>query len=91
MMQKAFQAIISGRVQMVTYRDFAERSARGLEIVGMVRNLPNGAVEVIAQGREEALKLYLEKLKEGPLFARVDDIRIEWLKSPIQFSEFTIL
>jgi len=70
--------IISGRVQMVMFRDFTQRKARSLGITGWVRNLPDGTVEVVAQGERPVLEELLRKLHRGPLLAKVAGIRTEW-------------
>lgn len=71
---KAVKWTISGRVQGVGYRYFAEAVARTLKIVGTVRNLHTGEVEVYAEGPEEALLRFKERLKEGPPLGRVSEI-----------------
>ncbi len=90
-MKKQLQANITGRVQMVMYRDFAQRKARKLGIVGSVRNLPNGSVEVIAEGEEEVLNDYVKYLDRGPILAKVANIRIDWAEAKGQFSDFLII
>src|SRR3989344_224255 len=49
-MNERIETIVSGRVQVVMYRDFATRKARGLGLVGEVKNLPDGTVRVVAEG-----------------------------------------
>jgi acylphosphatase len=73
----ARRLIVSGRVQGVGFRFFAERAARELALAGFVRNLPNGAVEAVAEGEEEAIVRYVERLREGPRMGRVTDLRVE--------------
>jgi len=90
-MKKQLQANITGRVQMVMYRDFAQRKARKLGIVGSVRNLPNGSVEVIAEGEEEVLNDYVKYLDRGPILAKVENIRTDWAEAKGQFSDFLIV
>lgn len=90
-MKKQLQANITGRVQMVMYRDFAQRKARKLGIVGSVKNLPNGSVEVIAEGEEEVLNDYVKYLDRGPILAKVENIRIDWAEAKGQFSDFLIV
>ena len=63
-MQKRLLCEVSGRVQLVMYRDFTGRKAKQLGIVGTVENLNNGNVYVIAEGEEEALGAFLENLKK---------------------------
>ena len=73
----ARRLIVSGRVQGVGFRFFAERAARELSILGFVRNLPDGAVEAVAEGEETAVARYVERLRQGPRLGRVTDLRIE--------------
>ena len=77
-MKKELHAIVRGRVQMVMYRDFCCRKARKLELVGYVKNLPDGTVEVLAQGMQEKLEKFLEYLRKGSILSHVEDIQIEW-------------
>ena len=71
-------AIILGRVQGVMYRDFAQRKARGLGLVGYVRNLSDGTVEMVAQGEQKTLERLVEKLHRGPLLSRVERVDVAW-------------
>ena len=73
-MQERVKAIVSGRVQLVMYRDFATRKARNLGLVGEVQNCKDGTVRVIAEGPREKLEIFLVKLKKGSLLSRVDDV-----------------
>lgn len=90
-MKKAFRAIVSGRVQMVMYRDFAQRKACGFGVVGTVKNLSNGTVEVIAEGDETALSAYIEKLKRGSMLSRVENVSIERMVPTGRFANFSII
>jgi acylphosphatase len=89
-MFEEIRCIVEGRVQMVMYRDFAQRKARGLDIVGWVRNLENGTVEVVAQSTPDNLKLFIEKLHEGSILSRVDSVSVEWRAPSGHFDDFTI-
>src|SRR5579864_8790302 len=62
---------ISGRVQGVGFRFFAQRWAHQLGLKGYVRNQSDGAVEVYAIGDQEALREFKDRLAEGPRSARV--------------------
>jgi acylphosphatase len=68
---RARRAIVTGRVQGVGYRFFAERAARECDVRGWVRNLPDGSVETVAEGEEEAIARYFDRLRQGPRGARV--------------------
>jgi acylphosphatase len=86
----AFRAIVSGRVQLVMYRDFAQRKARGLGVVGTVKNLPDGTVEVVAEGEKDVLEKYIALLKRGPVLAQVDAVAVVWQKPTDMFQGFSI-
>ena len=64
-------ALVKGRVQGVGYRAFAQKKA--LEL-----GLPDGRVEVVAEGPKEALELFLHHLKQGPRLARVEAVEVQW-------------
>ncbi|WNL47317.1 acylphosphatase [Dyella sp. BiH032] len=70
---------VSGRVQGVFYRASTREQARALGLTGYARNLPDGAVEVLACGEAEAIAVLERWLWEGPAAARVDHVaRDEW-------------
>lgn len=73
----ARRAVITGRVQGVGYRFFAARAARELGLSGWVRNLPDGSVEALAEGGEDPLARFLDRLRRGPLSSRVDSVVVE--------------
>ncbi len=68
----SLQAVVYGQVQGVFFRDFVRKQALGLGITGYVRNLPDGNVEVVAEGETEKLKTLQDILKVGPVRARVE-------------------
>lgn len=65
---------VRGCVQGVGYRYFALKRAEELGVAGFVRNMPDGSVEVVAEGAEELLLEFEGRLKEGPSFARVEEV-----------------
>lgn len=85
------QANISGKVQGVRFRVFVQDVATDMELVGSVRNLSDGTVEVIAQGMPDALKDFVEYLHEGSLQAKVESVAVEWQSASKTFSEFSVL
>ena len=89
-MREEIRCIVSGRVQLVMYRDFAQRNARTLDVVGTVQNLENGTVEVVAQGTPDQLKQYIEKLNEGSILSRVEDVAVDWRSTKNTYDDFTI-
>ncbi len=84
------EAKVSGRVQMVMYRDFAQRKARGLRLVGEVQNLKDGTVRVVAEGPRANLEVYVEKLKKGPLLARVESVSVDFGEAAGGYTDFSI-
>lgn len=75
----ARRAVVSGRVQGVGFRAFAQRAARETGVRGWVRNLPDGSVETAVEGEEKAVRDYLEKIRRGPLVGRVSSMTVEEL------------
>lgn len=81
---------VSGRVQGVFYRSNTRRKALELGITGWVRNLPDGRVEIVAEGEREKLERLIEWCRRGPPLARVDDLEIAWEEPRGEFESFTI-
>ena len=75
---------------MVMFRDFAQRKAKGLGLVGEVQNLPDGTVRVVAEGPRVKLNHYVEKLKKGSLLSHVESVTPEWLPCTNTFNRFEI-
>ena len=90
MARKAVHAFVSGLVQGVGYRYFTERVAREYGLVGYVKNLVDGRVEVFAEGEEEVLQDFLITLRKGPMMARVDDIETHWQEPTGKYRDFRI-
>jgi acylphosphatase len=80
--------VVYGHVQGVGFRWFTVRSARKCSIRGTVRNLPDGDVEVDAEGDELILHRFIELLRGGPPGARVDGIDIDWNQQIKGYTDF---
>lgn len=63
---KACRYLVSGKVQGVFYRVFTRNTASSLKLTGWVRNLPDGRVEVFAQGEEDTVDKLRGVLERGP-------------------------
>lgn len=79
--------IISGRVQGVGFRHFAKILAEEMEIVGYVRNLPSGAVEILCDGAR--LHEFVSSVVKGPALADVGDVEQD--EEFVSIEEFKIL
>lgn len=80
----------SGRVQGVGFRYTARNVATGYEITGIVRNLPDGRVELLAEGIREELEAFQQGIREsglGPLIAQED---LFWEEPNGEFRGFQI-
>ena len=82
---------IHGRVQMVMYRDFVQRKARSLALVGYVHNMPDSTVEVVAQGHKDSLEKLVAHLHKGPFLSHVTKVDIEWHEPKNRYESFDIV
>ena len=89
-MRVARRFVISGRVQGVGFRFFAERAARSEGLHGWVRNLADGRVEAAAEGEAEAMDRFEGNLRHGPSGARVEQVEVEDAVPEGRFTGFMI-
>jgi len=89
-MRVARRFLISGRVQGVGFRYFAEEVAAREGITGWVRNLPDGRVEAYVEGEAEAVTRVERALRQGPRGARVDAGDVETQEPSGKYLDFTI-
>ncbi|MFV2004630.1 MAG: acylphosphatase [Gammaproteobacteria bacterium] len=75
------QIFISGRVQGVFFRESTRRMASELSLMGGVRNLRDGRVEVLVAGDEKSVESLIKWLKTGPKLAKVSTIEVIELSS----------
>jgi len=90
MQKMAVVATVSGRVQMVMYRDFAKRKAHSLGIVGEIENKPDGTVAVYAEGEQENIEKFIEFLKKGSLLSDVGNVAYQFVEPRGGFDSFYI-
>ncbi len=84
-------AIVHGRVQGVSFRFYTVGNARQLDLTGWVRNLPDGTVEVTAEGTRANLDSLLAFLHEGPPGGHVERVDVEWRPATGTLNEFTVM
>lgn len=82
--------MVSGRVQGVGYRAFVVRQAALLGVTGTVANLPDGRVEVVAEGGTSRLTELLKALRKGPWGADVTDVEAHWGQATGCYSSFRV-
>lgn len=83
MRTRTYHIFVSGRVQGVGYRRFAQKQALSRSLRGWARNLVNGQVEIQVKGPEEDLEQYCEALKKGPPFSQVRDVVVKSLNEDL--------
>lgn len=88
--QQRLHAYIHGRVQGVGFRHFTMRTAGELGVTGWVRNLFDGRVEVVAEGKRSRLEELLGALRRGPTSASVVEVEEEWRQATGEFSGFNV-
>lgn len=88
---KRIHLVIKGRVQGVSFRAFTKHQADKIQLRGFVRNLPNGDVEIVAEGDEIKLRHFAVMLEKGPPNASVSSVDIKWLEPKNDFDKFYIL
>lgn len=88
--EQRVRMIVHGRVQGVFFRDSTRRAAMELNLTGMVRNLMNGTVEIIAEGPKGDLDHFVQWAHQGPPSAVVDSVDVEFGKATGQYSSFVI-
>ena len=81
---------LSGRVQGVAFRYFAQRQAVQMNITGWVKNLYDGRVEVLAEGRKDDLERFLDELGRGPRLSKVDNVNAQWEDPTGEFDDFRV-
>ena len=69
---------VTGRVQGVFFRAEAADRARSRGVTGWIRNLPDGSVEAVFEGPDDAVDALVAWSGRGPAGARVDDVEVDW-------------
>lgn len=90
MAKETVHLIVKGRVQGVSFRATTTKKATEYGLSGWVRNLPDGNVEVMAEGEKENLNKLIEWCKIGTDRSRVDSVHTEYLPYENRFTDFQI-
>jgi acylphosphatase len=75
---KRAHVIVRGQVQGVFFRAEARDRAASLDLVGWIRNNPDGTVEAVFEGEDERVESIVEWCRGGPALAQVEDVDVSW-------------
>ena len=89
--RQRMQIYYSGRVQGIGFRYTAKILAQGYEVTGTVRNLPDGRVELVAEGTREELEAFRTGVQESELGNFVRNEEIHWSEAKNEFRGFEIV
>jgi len=87
---KKVRAIVSGRVQGVWYRAHTRNKAAELGVAGFVRNLPDGTVEIVAQGDGVQVDGLMDWARLGPPMAEVTEVRVRDMAEDEVYGSFEV-
>lgn len=82
--------IVKGRVQGVAFRAYTQMEARRLHLCGYVRNLPDGSVEIVAEGGRKPLNKLVEWAHQGSPVAEVTEVVQTYSNAEEEFNSFMI-
>jgi acylphosphatase len=89
-MRVARRFIVSGRVQGVGFRYFAQDAARREGINGYVTNQDDGSVEAVAEGEAESVERFERALRRGPSKSRVEHVMVDEIEPALGTTGFNI-
>ena len=84
------RVFLSGKVQGVSFRFYAQGKAQELQLLGWVRNLDDGRVEMLVAGEGPSVETMIKWAHKGPPGAKVDDMQVTEVKDPISKGPFFI-
>jgi acylphosphatase len=90
MAKVARKFLIRGDVQGVGFRFFAQRAAARHQVLGYVRNCPDGTVEALAEGSAFNVDEFRNDLVTGPQWSRVEQVEEISLEPTGRYSSFRI-
>jgi acylphosphatase len=85
----AVHIVVHGSVQGVFFRASTQSQASEHSLTGWVRNLPDGTVEIHAEGEKESLDRFIEWCRQGPPAANVQRLDLDWVASQ-SLSDFEV-
>ena len=89
--RKRMQVFYSGRVQGVGFRYSVRKVANGFEVAGLVRNLGDGRVELVAEGSKDELDAFRQAIRESGLENFIQNEEVSWGEAKNDFRGFEII
>ncbi len=88
----SLRAEVRGKVQGVSFRYFVVEKAQSLGLKGYVTNLPDpSSLEVVAEGSRVEVEELLGHIRQGPRWARVDEVESRWSEALQAYTDFRVL
>ena len=88
---KIAHIFISGFVQGIGFRQFIKKSGEETQVTGWVRNLSDGRVEAVLQGRIEDIEKLIMLCRKGPFLSEVENVDVEWKEDQRELEGFEIV
>ena len=88
---KRVHVFVRGKVQEVGFRNFTKERADDVGAKGWVKNLEDGRVEAVMQGKADAVQKLLQSVSRGPANARVDGVEVKEEKIAGEFADFRVI
>jgi len=85
------RVLYSGRVQGVGFRYAVKSVANGFELTGAVRNLPDGRVELLAEGDDDELSAFVQAIRESGMEHFIQNEAVSWGEAKNEFRGFEII
>ena len=89
-MRRRVHIFYSGRVQGVGFRITAEETAQAMGVVGWVKNLRDGRVELVVEADEAVLQRFLSAIRSGSMKNFISQVDVSWSNASDTFNEFEI-
>lgn len=87
---KTAHIFVIGFVQGVGFRRFIRSKAKLLKLTGWVQNMPDGRVEVVAQGPEASIKELIKIAEKGNWLSSIKGVVVDWEESQEKFDDFEL-
>ena len=90
-MKTRAHVLVNGQVQGVFFRYETRNYAKKFNVMGWVRNLPDGRVEALFEGEKNDVQKLVEFCRKGPIGARVESVDVQWSDYKGEFNSFRVV